>query len=58
MRLYRCVLWRSYNEIDPTVKYMWCDWPVSELMQEFIDLGYTAVHISDITDVEVDSYEM
>jgi hypothetical protein len=37
---------------------MWSDKPVETLMREFLDLGYAAINITDITDREVDSYEM
>ena len=58
MRLYHCVLRRSFEDTDPTIKYIWSDKPVSKLMSEFLDLGYAAMNITDITDVEVSSYEM
>lgn len=58
MRLYHCLLWHSFEYTDPTVKYMWSDKPVETLMREFLDLGYAAINITDITDREVDSYEV
>ena len=58
MRLYHCVLWRSFEDPNPTVKYIWSDRPVEDLMREFLDYGYVAINIIDITDTEVESYEM
>jgi hypothetical protein len=58
MRLYHCVLWRSFKDTDPTIKYVWSDRPVETLIREFLDLGYVAINVTDITDVEVDSYEV
>lgn len=58
MRLYHCVLWRSFEDTNPTIKYIWSDRPAETLMREFLDLGYAAICITDITDREVESYEM
>ena len=58
MRLYHCTLWRSFSDTSPTIKYMWSDESPETLIRELLDAGYAAINVTDITDREVDSYEM
>lgn len=54
--LYYCLLWSNFDE-EPMTKFIWASCP-QELTSDFLAAGYAAISITDITNVEVDSYEM
>lgn len=54
--LYYCLLWFNFDE-EPMTKFMWASCP-QELTSDFLAAGYVAISITDITNREVDSYEL
>ena len=54
--LYYCLLWFSFNE-EPMTKFIWASCP-QELTSDFLAAGYVAISITDITNREVDSFEL
>lgn len=55
-QLYYCMLWRNLNE-EPTTKFIYAD-SVKELVDEFLYFGFASVSITDITDLEVDYFDL
>jgi hypothetical protein len=56
MKLYYCVLWRSFFGKPTTTKFIYAN-SVRELVDEFLEMGYVSMSITDVTDKEVDSFE-
>ena len=54
--LYYCLLWINFTD-EPMTKFIWADCP-AELSSDFVAAGYAAISITDITDREVESFEM
>lgn len=54
--LYYCILWLNFNE-KPMTKFMWASCP-QELTSDFLAAGYVAISITEITNREVDSFEL
>jgi len=55
-RLYYCMLWRNFNE-EPMIKFIYAN-SVKELVDEFLYFGFASVSITDITDLEVDYFDL
>lgn len=55
-RLYYCMLWRNLKE-EPMMKFIYAD-SVKELVEEFLYFGFASVSITDITDMEVDHFDL
>lgn len=54
--LYYCLLWFRFND-EPMTKFMWASCS-QELASDFLAAGYAAISITEITNREVDSFEM
>lgn len=55
-QLYYCILWLNFTD-EPMTKFIWASCP-QELTSDFLAAGYAAISITDITNREVDSFEL
>ena len=55
-RLYYCMLWRKSEE-EPMIKFIYAD-DVKELIEEFLYFGFASVSVTDITNMEVEAFEV
>lgn len=55
-KLYYCMLWLNFTD-EPMTKFIWASCP-QELTSDFLAAGYAAISITDITNREVDSFEL
>ena len=54
--LYYCMLWLNFTD-EPMTKFIWASCP-QELTSDFLAAGYAAISITDITNREVNSFEL
>ena len=54
--LFYCILWRDTDEL-PITKFVHAD-DAKALMNEFFEQGYAAVSVTDITNREVDTFDL
>lgn len=54
-RLYHCKLWKTFTE-EPSSKFLYAS-SVRELVDRFLEYGYIAISITDVSDMEVSKYD-
>jgi hypothetical protein len=56
VHLYYCMLWFNFTD-EPMTKFIWASCP-QELTSDFLATGYVAISVTEITNREVDSFEL